>query len=288
MDPKYKEYYKIAKEITRKFGTSYYFATKFFPEEMKLDTYSLYAFFRLPDEIVDNPKKDKSKQQISDELDEWIAKWERIYYGSDDKESILELTKYTFHKYKIPYQLSIDFLLAMKQDLVKERYDTYQDLKKYMYGSASVVGLMMSYVIGFKDPALGYAPMLGEAMQMTNFLRDISEDYFDRNRIYIPKEDLDKFGITENYFQNKIYDKNFVNLMKFEIKRTRDLYKEAYKGIKYLNREGRFAILMAGKLYEAILDKIEQVDYNIWKGRVRTKKREKLYILGKEIIKKFN
>jgi len=287
MELKYKEYYKEAKDITKKFGTSYYFATKFFPEEMKLSTYALYAFFRLPDEIVDNPDKDKTKQEVLEELDNWISKWERIYHGSDEKEPVLELTKYTFDKYKIPYQFSMDFLLAMKQDLTKERYGTYQDLQDYMYGSACVVGLMMSYVIGYRDPALEYAEALGEAMQMTNFIRDISEDYFDRNRIYLPKEDLDKFQITEDYFQNKIFDGKFKELIKFEIKRTRNLYRKSYKGIKYLNQEGRFAVLMAGKLYEAILDKIEEVDYNIWLGRVKTKKREKLYILGKEIIKKF-
>lgn len=282
MDDQLTKAYAEVKAITKKYGTSYYVATRFLPKPQRLATYSLYGFFRIPDEYVDNPEG--SIEDAKRSLDEWQAKWHQAYEAQTSDHPVLWVTSKTFHQYDIPFHYGDDFLDAMKQDLWKERYETYQDLQTYMYGSASVVGLMMSYVIGFEKGALPYAEKLGEAMQMTNFLRDIKEDYQDRNRIYLPQEDLDRFEVTEEQIKNGVCDENFISLMKFEIERTRALYQEAEPGIDMLTKEGRFGVRMASRLYEAILDKIEQADYNVFESRVYTKKREKLRILGKELV----
>ncbi len=274
--------YDEVKAITKRYGTSYYVATRFLPKAQRLATYSLYAYFRIPDEYVDNPQV--SPEETEKLLNQWQADWHKAYETKTSNHPVLLVTSKTFDEYKIPFRYGDEFLVAMKQDLWKERYDTYQDLQKYMYGSASVVGLMMSYVVGFEDGALPYAEKLGEAMQMTNFLRDIHEDYHDRNRIYLPQEDLEKFGVSDDHIKNRVCDEKFVALMKYEIARTRKLYKEAEPGIDMLAKEGRFGVRMASRLYEAILDKIEQADYNVFESRVYTKKREKLKILGKELV----
>jgi phytoene synthase len=280
------EAYQEAKAITKKYGTSYYFATRFFPENMRYATYALYAFFRLPDEIVDNPAGDKTSEELTQELEDWHEKWRQAYDSQDTDSGILNITAETFKKFEIPYQYSEDFLKAMKQDISKERYQTYQELEEYMYGSAAVVGLMMAYVIGFSDKkALEYAEKLGYAMQLTNFLRDVREDYELRRRIYMPLDEMARYTLREEDIKQHTVDDRFIPFMKFQIERTRKLYEEADKGIKYLNPEGRFAVIMARTLYSAILGKIEEQNYDVYTKRARTAKREKIYLLGKQVLK---
>ncbi len=137
---------------------------------------------------------------------------------------------------------------------------------------------MMCTIIGYKGDALPYAKKLAEAMQMTNFLRDIREDFDLRNRIYIPEEDMRKFGVTEDHIKNHIVDSNFILLMKFEIAKTRALYKDAEQGIDLLHKDGRFAVRFSSRLYEAILDEIEQSHYDIYSTRHHTSKIKKLLI----------
>lgn len=278
------KYTKSVESVTKKFGTSYYFATRFLPSDLRNATYALYSFFRVPDEIVDNSVS-KNNDQILAELEEWEHAWTQAYAGTNSEYPILNLTAEVFKRYNIPYQYSLDFLKAMKQDVSVKRYKTYDDLRGYMYGSAEVVGLIMSYVIGYNNQkALTYAKYLGEAMQLTNFIRDVGEDYTQRGRIYLPQDDLVKYNVNESLIAQNKLDQKFIDLIKFEVKRARDLYRQADDGIKYLNKRGRFAVIMASRMYEAILDKIEQNQYDVLNKRARTSKREKIYILGKAAL----
>lgn len=278
------KYTNAVESITKKFGTSYYFATRFLPNDLRQATYALYSFFRIPDEIVDNSIL-QNQADILSELEDWESMWQKVYKDDSSVYPVLKLTSQVFKKYNIPYQYSIDFLTAMKQDVYTNRYNTYKDLQEYMYGSASVVGLIMSYVIGFNnDKALQYAPYLGEAMQLTNFIRDIGEDYKERSRIYLPQEDMDKYNVKERDIRDNKITADFIKLIKFEIKRARNLYRKSDKGLQYLNKRGRFAVIMASRMYEAILDKVEQNNYDVLNKRARTSKREKIYILGKSAL----
>ena len=172
------KYTQAVESVTKQFGTSYYFATKFLPNDLRKATYALYSFFRIPDEIVDNAV-DKKEKFILSELKDWEQMWQQAYNGEKTKYPVLNITADVFKKYNIPYQYSIDFLNSMKQDVYTKKYKTYKDLQDYMYGSASVVGLMMCYIIGFND----IRALEGEAMQLTNFIRDVGEDYKERGRI---------------------------------------------------------------------------------------------------------
>jgi len=281
----FKKNRNIFKKIQKHFGKSYYFATFFLPKEKKEATQILYAFFRIPDEIVDNPNFEDSKT-IREKLLIWKEKWHKAYQSNKSDEIVLEATSNVFRKFSIPFELSISFLDAMITDLEKKRYQNFEELKKYMFGSAAAVGLMMCYIIGFKeDKALEYAQNLGYAMQLTNFLRDIKEDFEIRGRIYIPLEELTQFNITENDIKNHNLSNDFISLMKFQIQRARSLYKNANEGIKLLNKDGQFAVKMASVLYEKILDKIEEQKYDIFSKRAHTSFFEKVYILIKEIIR---
>lgn len=274
---------EICRRLHKKHGNSYYFATKFFPKHIRHATYALYAFFRIPDEIVDNPEV-SNPDLVKKELFLWQDKWNQAYKTQQSDEPVLRATAEVFHTYGIPFEYSEAFLDAMIQDTSKSRYETYQELEHYMYGSAAVVGLMMTHVIGFRSQkALEYAKQLGYAMQLTNFLRDIDEDYLQRDRIYLPQEDLARFELSDRDIQKQKASKDFQKMMKFQIKRTRKLYDESEQGIELLSKEGQFAVRAASILYGAILGKIEQADYDIFNKRVSTSFWEKLMLLKKAL-----
>lgn len=296
---------EISKNIHKKNGVSYYFATLFFPKEIKEATFSVYAFFRIPDDIVDdiNDNIESKNQKLNYFIDQWNLalnnpeKYKEVIIGEIQdigKSEILNLsretrdkisiynTALTFKKYDIPVEYSITFLEAMKQDLCKEKYLTEEEMNEYMVGSAEAVGLIMTSIIGFWDKsAIYYARLLGNSMQITNFLRDIYEDYVHRNRIYIPIEYFNKFNALES-FKNKVNDDNFKSLMKFYIDKNRKMYEEANRGIKFLNN-GRLSVLLSSNLYSAILDKIEDNDYDVFNKRARTNLFEKIIITIKTI-----
>lgn len=259
---------QYCKKIFKQHSSSYYFATKFFNKRIREATIVLYSFFRLPDEIVDNPDYEDEKK-IREELKDFKQKWKQAYASGTSDRAVLRATQAVFKKYDIPYEYSESFLKAMIQDTRKKRYKTFDELEKYMYGSAGVVGLMMSYVIGFTDKqALEYAKKLGYAMQMSNFLRDIQEDYVKRDRIYLPQNDLDRFNVAEKDIENEIVNQNFKDLIKFEIKRTRKLYKQSKRGIPMLKKEGRYPVKLALVLYRKYLDKIESKNYDVYNSNI--------------------
>jgi phytoene synthase len=149
-----------------------------------------------------------------------------------------------------------------------------------MYGSAAAVGLMMSHVIGFAGPeALPRAVALGEAMQLTNFIRDVGEDVRERGRIYLPLEDLAQFGVREEDIIAQRMTPQMTELLRFETARARALYAQAEPGVAMLDRRGRFAVRAASRLYAAILDEVERNGHDVFSRRARTTTFRKLRIV---------
>ncbi len=254
--------------ICKKYGTSYYLGSLFFPRSIRNATHVLYAFFRIPDEIVDEQTADS---HASADLREWEKVWESAHNGVCVSHPVLRAAAEVFHNHAIPYDYSVSFLHAMKKDLSIARYENDEALQRYMYGSAAVVGLMMTHVIGYSDVrAFGYAEKLGCAMQRTNFLRDVGEDVVRRGRIYIPQSLLRKFGVLESDIVHGVMSENFTQLMRYEIARLRPMYREANEGISLLSKRGRFAVRVASAMYEAILDEIERSNYDVLRKRART------------------
>lgn len=280
----------FCKEIQKKYGKSFYAGTIFLSQEERDATFVLYAFFRLPDEYVDTYYSDQKDIALS-KISHWNECWHKCYQGEefdieDDERIVLRATRYVFKKYNIPFEYSQAFLKAMVQDTWKERYETYLELEEYMFGSASVVGLIMTHVFCSKDKqfaedetyrqrVLDKAKALGEAFQMTNFLRDIGEDYHERGRIYIPQDDMKRFNVSEIDIGEKKVKTNLIDLMKFEIDRTNTLYDLADEGIKLLPRRAARGVHVARVLYSKILDKIIGAGYDTLSERRRLSTFEK-------------
>lgn len=268
----------ICRRLHRRFGTTYYLASHWFRPEARRRTNALYAFVRVPDEWVDNPG-DLTLQDRRNLLRDWRTQFLHGLDGVRPKHPALRTFCDVVRETGIPLEEPLAFLEAMEQDLLVDRYPTYADLRAYMRGSASAVGIMMCYVVGADTTSevTKAAQALAEAMQLTNFLRDVGEDAA-RGRIYLPLEDLATFEVSESEIIEAQMSVRFENLMKFEIARARALYKEADKGIPLLPAYARKPVLLARVLYSRILDRIEARNYDVFSARARTSKMEKLMV----------
>lgn len=266
------------RRITRKYGTSFYFATQFFPRSMREGIYAIYAFARIPDEIVDDPSLTDSAEAI-EKLSAWADNWRAAMTAGASDDPVLNAIAVQFMKYGIPSEDCEAFLRSMFMDEEKFSYADYQELEDYMYGSAGVIGLMVTRVVGYSsDEAFEYAKKLGYAFQLTNFLRDIREDYDELGRVYMPANELKYFGLSVSDISSHTRDHRFVEFMKFQIARNRRIYREALPGIRMLHWRGRLAVRVSYVLYKAILGEIERANYNIYAGRVRTNRQQKIYL----------
>lgn len=251
---------------------------------MRDGIYAIYAFARIPDEIVDDPNKG-DKQQTLEKLDAWRQSWiEAMSAGASD-DAVMNAIVDQFIKYGITQDIGEAFLKSMFMDEEKFRYENYSELEEYMYGSAGVIGLMVTRVVGYSsDSAFPHALKLGYAFQLTNFLRDIREDYENLGRIYMPMDELRRFSLDEDDIASFTMDERFVDFMNFQIARNREVYREALPGIPMLNWRGRLAVRISYVLYKAILNEIERVNYNVYRGRVRTNLKQKVWLSAKALV----
>lgn len=272
------------KSITRRYGTSYFFATQFFPEETRKAIYAIYAFARIPDEIVDDPNSG-GKADVIAKLDKWRLDWVEAMDEGWSDDPVLAAIVHTFKKYQIPQSEGDAFLRSMFMDEERSSYENYDELTEYMYGSAGVIGLMVTRIIGFSsNSAFQYALKLGYAFQLTNFLRDIREDAEDLGRIYMPRDEMQRFSLRERDILEKKIDQRFVDFMKFQISRNKQIYREALPGIDLLNWKGRFAVRISYVLYKAILTEIEKSNYDVYSHRARTNFTQKLMLSLKALV----
>jgi phytoene synthase len=222
----------------------------------------LYAFCRTVDDIVD----ESTVIGRDVELDYWRGLSQGVLHPRPD-DLVGQAWVDTRSRYHIPPHYALQLVDGVSRDLDAVRYQTFDDLTTYCYGVASTVGLMSMYIVGFKSAeAVPYAIKLGVALQMTNILRDVGED-FRNGRIYLPQEDLTAYSIRESDLASGIVDNKWREFMKFQISRNRKLYEEAANGIKFLERDGQLAIGAASDFYQGILETIEANGYNVFSKR---------------------
>ena len=250
--------YDLCSTVTARHSKSFYLASGLLPEAKRSAVRALYAFCRTVDDIVDEvPAADREAS---------LDYWRRISDGgpAPDEDLVAAAWADTLRRYHIPRHYALQLIDGVARDLSQNRYPHFEDLSTYCYGVASTVGLMSMHIVGFKSSeAVPYAIKLGVALQMTNILRDVGEDYA-RGRVYLPQDEMDIFGIKEaDLASGKVTDR-WRKFMRFQIDRTRKLYAESWPGVKMLEREGQMAIGAASTLYNGILDAIEANDYDVF------------------------
>jgi phytoene synthase len=257
--------YEACRQLHAEHGRSYYLATRLLPAATRPSVHALYGFARAADQVVDGTSS-LSLLEKSAELTRLGA----AVRSGDPLVDVAPAMHDTITRHAIPLGTVDDFLASMRADLTVTRYPTYADLLGYAHGSAAVVGLQLTHVFGAVVPvelASPYAIDLGLAMQLTNILRDVRED-LDRGRVYLPLEDLERFGVTVEQLRAGVVDERFRALMRFEVDRTRSLYRRAAQGIRLLSPAARPAVEAALSLYGGILAAIERSGYRVLDRRV--------------------
>jgi len=258
--------YDFCEAVTAVNSRSFFTASRLLPKEKRRSVRALYAFCRKSDDIVDKPP---SGRRDPEAVRKALAAWQSrtLKQRADGRDPVALAWSDARLQYGIPSRYAEQLIQGVARDITDTRYNTFADLTNYCYGVAATVGLMSMHIIGFTGAeAIPYALKLGVALQLTNILRDVGEDW-EAGRLYLPLEDLHRFGLGELDIEAGQVDDRWRCFMRFQIGRTRQLYKEAWPGIGLLHADGRFAIGAAAELYRAILADIENNDYDVFTRR---------------------
>ena len=275
--------YEECRLYTRYYAKSFYFSSFLLPKEKRNAAYAVYSFCRYADNIVDKAGKN-SLSETEKNIDSLLENLDEVYSGRSVNDGFSAFGN-TVRKFDIPKHYFTELVEGVSMDMKTKRYNTFAELEHYCYKVASVVGLIMSEIFRYSNSAaLEYAVHLGKAMQLTNILRDIHDDY-KMNRVYIPQDELSGFGYSEEDIGNKAINKNFVSLIKYQIERARQFYNTAEKGIPYLTDDGsRTTVVLMLKIYSGILNKIKEKKYDVYSGRVYVSRAEKISIMTKYLL----
>ena len=267
----YRRAYQQCRAITREHSRTFFIASALMHAEHRRAIQALYAFCRVSDDIVDRNDGDRAAD---------LRAWRQRSLGSNPGDDPVALAwADTCVRYHIPRQYAEQLLDGVAGDLNPRRYETFADLSHYCYAVASTVGLMVMHIVGYAgNEAIPYAVKLGVALQMTNILRDVGEDW--RNgRLYLPEAELAAYGLGDADIAAGVVDDRWREFMRFQIARTRQLFAEALPGVALLGGSSRFAVQAAAELYAAILDDIEAHDYDVFSRRARASDGRKLTLL---------
>lgn len=268
--------YQICRQITAKYSKTFYLGTLLMNQQKRRAIWAIYAWCRRTDELVDGPAAEITTPET---LDQWEKHLESLFAGHPSEDPDVALVD-TLQRFPLDIQPFRDMIAGQRMDLHQSRYKTFEELNLYCYRVAGTVGLMSTAVMGVdtdsKTAAWNrhqqpYAPTeeaiaLGIANQLTNILRDVGEDAR-RGRIYIPLEDLERFNYTEQDLFKGVVDERWRELMRFQIKRTRQFYDQAAKGISHLAPDARLPVWAATLFYSQILDVIERNQYDVFRQR---------------------
>ena len=274
--------YRHCAAINARHGTSYHLATRLLPADRRPSVHALYAAARTADDVVDMPGADPAGE---------LADWSRallaeLEHGWSD-DPVRLATVHTYRRHAIPVEHLVDFLAAMASDLTVDRYADLEALDRYMWGSASVIGLQVLPVLGTapgvtREEAAPHAIALGEAFQLTNFLRDVGEDA-DRGRVYLPEDLMAAHGVPREQVLAKRYDARFRALMQEMTDVVRRRYDDAAPGTPMLAPESRDCVRAATALYGGILTEVERADYRVLDRRVRVAKPRRLAVFARRL-----
>ena len=270
------EDYVRCAEITRRASSNFYYAFMLLPPERRRALYAVYAFCRFVDDIAD----DDTITQPAEMLARWRDELRNVFAGTPARPVSRALAD-NVGRFNIPRRYFDEVIDGVEMDLTRRRYETFGELSLYCRRVASAVGLICIEIFGYANPATRiYAEKLGLAFQLTNIIRDVREDA-ERARIYLPLEDLRRFGVTEAELLGGAYSDRFRALMAFEAGRAREFYREAGQALPPEDRPSMLAAEAMRLIYSALLEQIVRSDYRVFDRRHRLSTPRKLYLVGR-------
>jgi len=274
--------YAESRRVMRRASKNYSFAARYLPSDKRHHVEALYALLRVGDDRVDVSHNGFSSPLAA--IDDWeSAYWEAFEHG-DSPDPVMRAYLNTALECGIPPETMRPYFRAMREDLSIHRFPTFDHLVHYMQGSAIPVGRAMTYILGVKSPyrlkdALEGADSLSIAMQLSNFWRDVGEDW-ERGRVYIPQEDMTFFNYSETDLAAGHVNRNFIELMEYQFARTNRYYQQAEESIKMLN-SGQWAVMSGLEIYRAILSAVRLKDYDVFNQRASMNGVQKLTLAVK-------
>lgn len=258
-------------------GSSFYYSFLFLPPPQRQAIIALYAFCREVDDVVDECT-DEGVARIK--LQWWRDEVERILQGTG-QHPVAEALKRACDSYHLPKEYLLEVIDGMEMDLNQARYASFKELNLYCYRVASVVGLMAAEIFGYQDrQTLKYAHLLGIAFQLTNILRDVREDAM-RGRIYLPADEMSRFGVTEEDLFSGRQTPQVTDLMRFQAERARDYYRQAFEQLPAVDRYTQRSGLIMAEIYLATLEEIARENYQVLQQRTSLTPLRKLWIAWK-------
>lgn len=269
--------YESCRQETATWAKTFYLGTLLLPPEKRRAIWAIYVWCRRTDELMDSAEAQaRPVSELAERLDRWEGNTRALFEGkvTNDLDAVMVDTLERFPQSIQPY---LDMIEGQRMDLTWTRYPTFEDLRLYCYRVAGTVGLMTEGVMGI-DQAYTTAPWshvpntsdaavaLGIANQLTNILRDVGEDR-GRGRIYLPQEDLERFGYSEEDLMAGRLNDAWRALMAFQLERAREWFARSEAGIRWLSADARWPVWTSLRLYRGILDVIEQLDYDVFQNR---------------------
>jgi phytoene synthase len=270
--------YRYAKRIARSRAKNFYYSFVLLSEQQRKAMCAIYAFMRHCDDLSDEPGA------TSEALERWRGELAEALQGRFSGHPVWPGFHHTVKRFSIPHQYFFEMVDGVISDLQPRRFETFEELYRYCYQVASVVGLTIIHIFGFDtSSALPLAEKCGVAFQLTNILRDIREDA-GRNRIYLPAEDMRRFGVTEEDLRAGIRTPEFLKLMAFETARARQYYDESRPLLDLIHPRSRSSLWALIAIYSRLLDRIQGTNYDVFARRVRLSPMEKSWIIVKALV----
>ena len=272
MDRELKAAYEHCKRVTRAEAKNFYYAFRTLPAGKRRAIYAAYAFCRLCDDIADGDLPVDEKRRLLAET--------RGRLGEDSHPVFVALRD-SIDSFDIPVRYFHEVIDGVEMDLTRTRYGTFEELKVYCYRVASAVGLVCIEIFGYTDErAKEYAVDMGLAMQLTNIVRDVREDSL-RGRIYVPLDELERFGYTEPDLERGVMNEPFRQLMGYQAARAREHFERGRNIVPLLSADSRACLALLHGVYSRILDRIEAAGFDVYSGRVGLGTHEKILLLAR-------
>jgi 15-cis-phytoene synthase len=270
--------YDYCVRVARTRARNFYYSFLLLSSEQRSGMCAIYAFMRYCDDLSDEPGATCAA------IERWRAQLEDALQGRFSGHPVWPAFHHTVSRYAIPHEYFREMIAGVASDLEPRRIATFDELYRYCYQVASVVGLTIVHIFGFDTPkALPLAEKCGIAFQLTNILRDIKEDG-ELGRIYLPQEDLDRFGVSSGDLNSGLRSDSFIRLMRFEASRARAYYNESLPLLDLVHPRSRASLWALITIYSRLLERIESRNYDVFSGRVRLSGLEKSWILAQALL----
>jgi len=270
--------YEYCRRVARRRAKNFYYSFVLLSRPQRNAMCAIYAFMRYCDDLSDEPGATRAA------IDKWRADMEGALEGRFSDHPVWPAFYHTVRRFAIPHQYFREMIDGVQSDLEPRRFETFPQLYRYCYQVASVVGLTIVHIFGFDTrSALPLAEKCGVAFQLTNILRDIREDA-ERGRIYLPEEDLRRFGVTEEDLRAGHRDQAFLQLMAFEAERARAYYNESRPLLDLIHPRSRASLWALIAIYSRLLERIELSNYDVFRRRVRLPLWEKSWIVWRALV----